>query len=177
MIARELGISQPGVSKILKRVLRRHQMELAMSVQEPKVEQIALLRSIAVEAWQAWHKSKGGTKSIQKRTYLDQSTAPRVIASGGEVKLSAALIKYGGKKFEQTVMSTEEDHGHAPYLAIVIRALEDIREITGANAPTKIKFEDARSMLAELTGAPIDLIPEGPAEDLRDLPVQGERAS
>lgn len=172
-IARELGISQPGVSKILKRVLRRHQMELGMSVQEHQIEQVHLLRAIARESWDAWIASKAGSKKVQRRTYEDQSTAPKVVASTADKPLSKALIKYGGKKFEQTVMSTEEAYGHAPYLAICIRALEDIRKITGADAPSKIKFEDARSMLAELTGTPLEQIPEGPEEDLRELPVQG----
>lgn len=172
-IAKELGISQPGVSKILKRVLRRHQMELGLSVQEHQIEQVHLLRAIAMEAWDAWLASKAGSKKIQKRTYVDQSEAPKLVGTGEKPKLSTALIKYGGKKFEQTVMSTEEDHGHAPYLAICIRALQDIREITGANSPQPGALKDIRSMLSELTGAPLDQIPEGPAEDIRDLPVQG----
>lgn len=160
-IAKELGITQPGVSKMLKRIVKARQHELTHRVIDVQLLQIRQLTAIASEAWEAWQMSKSKRASLQKKTFVDQSTP--VPPQPGQ-KPSKALIRYGGRKFEETVMRTQEEYGQPAYLALCLKALGDIRSITGADAPKVLTVKDARAMLHELTGTPMEDLPEGPEQ-------------
>src|SRR5438034_1332456 len=107
-IGKELGISQPAVSKILKRLNQRDASELAASVIEIQKLQLQQLAHIADESFQAW------ANSIQ----------PRPDVQG--------VLRRGD--------------GDPRYLVICMRALADIRKITGADAPRELTIRDTRKM-------------------------------
>lgn len=172
-IAKELGVSQPAVSKMIKRVLARHQVALSMSVVEVQNTQLRMLSLIAEETWNAWIASKSKRGSVQKRVREDKTPEPPQAA--GAAASSKALVKYGGRKFEETVLRTQDEHGQPAYLAVCLKALADIRSITGADSPRRLTVTDARTMLSQLTGTPVEQIPLGPEdmmlETIHDQPI------
>lgn len=161
-IGTEVGVSQAAVSQILKRAAEKHRIQLATAVVTVQTEQLRMLSAIASEAWQAWRRSVARKKtSVQRRTYEDQTPMP--------AKPSKAMVRYIGKRYVETIAKTNaEEDGNPHYLAIAIRALEDIRKITGADAPQKLTVTDARELLSKLTGVPQEALPSGP-EDFEQL--------
>lgn len=131
-IGKELGISQPAVSRYLDVATKEYKERYIKSVDKVQNEQIAQLERIADEAMIAWEKSKN-TKKIITKEYL---------------KLSEEFVNYADEvlKKESNNKITErleEQCGDPRFLTIAMKAKEDIRKITGADAPIRIINEDS----------------------------------
>lgn len=66
-IATEIGMSQQGVAKALKRITGRFYKDFMADVKAIKEEQVAQLEHIADESMQAWAKSKVGGEAGDPR--------------------------------------------------------------------------------------------------------------
>lgn len=112
-IAQHLGISQVSVSALLNKTYDEFCKRHVNLVDRIKFEQIAQLEAICDEAMQAWEKSK-----------LD-----------GVVSRERIQKKIGGKEGQGVVEKTterREQYGDPRLLAVILKAKEDIRRITGA---------------------------------------------
>jgi predicted transcriptional regulator len=119
-IAVELGIGQPAVSKALKRLSIRYHKDMAADVARVKGEQIAQLDRVVDEAMQAWERSKQSAKSLSKIT--KPGSGPR--GQRGQQ--------------EETTLRVDDQVGDPRHLQTAMKAMEDIRKITGANAPDEV---------------------------------------
>lgn len=115
-IAEELGITFGGVSRILSRLHERYKARNMDSMVKMRQEQIGELTNIADEAYAAWERSKK-TKVIKKK---------RAVGKDGKF--------IGGM---QSTEETYEQEGDPRYLQVYMKAKEDLRKITGADAPQK----------------------------------------
>ena len=129
-IARDLGISQAAVSKLLKRIETRLLRELAETVQRQKARQTLRLDHLFAEAIRAWHESKADT------TRRRQRQTQGVDGTGATV---AELV-------------VENQHGDPRYLDEARKALADQRKLWGLDAPQKVDLRAARD--------PYDAMPE-----------------
>ena len=118
-IAAELNITQGAVSKALKRVSAQVRADLMADVELVQTEQIAQLQHVAEEAFEAWERSKDSSKSLSK------TTKPGRIGRGAH---------------EETTMRVDDQYGDPRYLQTAMKALDDIRKITGANAPYELNL-------------------------------------
>lgn len=118
-IAKELGISETAVAKILNKVTKKYFDDHLADVEKVKSEQIAQHEHIAKEAYRAWERSKEVAKTIRK----ENSTA-----NGQALGLG-----------KQTVEARDQD-GDPRYLAEYMKAKDHIRKIIGADAPIKSEF-------------------------------------
>lgn len=66
-IADEIGMTQQGVAKALKRITARFYKDFMSDVKAIKEEQVAQLEHIAGESMQAWSKSKVGSEAGDPR--------------------------------------------------------------------------------------------------------------
>lgn len=119
-IAAELKITQGAVSKALKRVSTQVRADLMADVERVQTEQVAQLQHIAEEAFEAWERSKAAAKSLTKHTTPARHPT--------------------GQARESTTMNLVDQHGDPRYLQTAMKALDDIRKITGANAPDEINL-------------------------------------
>ena len=131
-IADELGIKQPSVCRILKRVRVRAEAELTEEAKQQTLEQVASLEHIAKEAMLAWGASKETARTVTRTRdeapVLDRTGTPKKDRDG-EPLLAVS---------ERTVTTVRAQSGNAAYLQRVMDALEDIRDILGIEAPRKI---------------------------------------
>ena len=88
-IAAHLGISQPAISKILKRVELRELKKLTVSVERLKVVQSGQLDHVVEESLDAWHRSKEPRKRAASR---DGGSGP---GAGGKVTTSEIIERDG----------------------------------------------------------------------------------
>lgn len=102
-IAKEVGITFGGVSKILERLHKRYVKNNLDQVERIRTEQICELSHIADEAFQAWERSK---KKLEHNPDLD---------------------------------------GDSKYLTVYLKAKEDLRKITGADAPAKTENKNTNT--------------------------------
>jgi predicted transcriptional regulator len=117
-IAKQLGISQPAVNQVLKKLTHRYSKELLEDVIKVKTEQVQQLEVIAEEAMQAWERSKKKGKTVSTKRPLQADGSP--LSSLGE----------------QTEIISKQT-GDPRYLTAAMKAKEDIRKIIGADAPIK----------------------------------------
>jgi hypothetical protein len=89
-IADSLGLSQPAVSKILRRIELRELKRLAGSVERIKATQNGQLEHILEEALDAWHRSKAPKKRASSRTQGGAGDGP-----GGTVTTQEAIERDG----------------------------------------------------------------------------------
>lgn len=134
-IARDLGVTQQAVSKMLKRVRVRLAKEFKDRAEEIKAEQTTQLSHIADEAMQAWHKSREnaemtrtitrevGEKKSSTRSPFDREDDP----VGGEPVTVT-----------ETTFESKGQSGNASHLREAREALGDIRKIWGLDAPAKV---------------------------------------
>lgn len=143
-IAEELGISQPTVCKILRRVESRLAEEFREHAEEVKARQAAILERIAAEALRQWERSC--------------QDAVRVTVETGRAKATEmGLIHLPDKE----VTTTEGQSGNPALLAQAREALADIRAIWGMDAPKRQEHTGAG-------GGPIaisEVVIELPAEE------------
>jgi DNA-binding MarR family transcriptional regulator len=111
-IAKELGVERSTVTKMLQRIGKRYSEKLEAEVKRIRAEHTLQLEHMADEAMQAWSASKQPAKDAKRRK----------TASRGEVEESRVQTQNADPRF----------------LAEARAALADIRDIWGADAPTKV---------------------------------------
>ena len=111
-IADELGMTQQGVSKALKRATQKFAKAYLEDVKQIKNERVAQLEHVANEAIEAWYKSKEAKKSTRfKVKGIKDSDKPTV---GEKTNIE------------------ENQFGDPRYLEQFRKAKSDIRDILGA---------------------------------------------
>ena len=123
-IAADIGISQPAVSKLLKRVEVRVLDELTALVERQKARHTLRLEHVFAESMRAWEQSKADTTRRRQR----QTQSGR----GGAGGTVAELV-------------VENRHGDPRYLEEARKALADLRKLWGLDAPQKIDVRAPRS--------------------------------
>lgn len=139
-IAQELGISQPAVSKILRRVETRLADRFAKRASRIKARQTAQLEVIATEAFDAWLHSK--TPQLTERTTKKAGGPPRSEAQadpgGGQDEGEPAGVEAVDLTFEVVTLNESRTHHCDSSLLNQARAaLADIRSIWGLDSPKK----------------------------------------
>lgn len=127
-IARDLGISQAAVSKLLKRIETRLLRELAETVQRQKARQTLRLEHLFAEAMRAWNESKEDTTRRRQR---------QTRAGAGAGATVAELV-------------VENQHGDPRYLDEARKALADQRKLWGLDAPQKVDLRASRDPYADM---------------------------
>jgi predicted DNA-binding protein (UPF0251 family) len=130
-IAADLGISQPAVSKLLKRVEERVLRELAGTIERQKARQTLRLEHQFAQLMGAWEKSKADT--TRKRQRKTQG------GSGGPDATVAEIV-------------VENHHGDPRYVEAARRVLADQRKIWGLDAPQQLAVH-AQNPYADMTEA------------------------
>lgn len=127
-IARELGLSQGTVSRLLAAIERRMLREFAGEWERLKVTQNAQLEHIVEEAIEAWHRSKTPRKRAASKTAVGDGDG-----QGDEVRTTEVI----------------ERDGDTGYLYAAMQGLAHIRGLWGLDvAPA---MQDATSTVAEVT--------------------------
>jgi predicted transcriptional regulator len=129
-IAADLGVSQPAVSKILKRVELRLLRELTTTVERQKVRHTVRLEHLFAEAIRAWEASKGD--STRRRQRKTQGEPARPGATVAEIVI-------------------ENRHGDPRYLEEARKALADHRRLWGLDAPQQLDVRALRTRYDEMT--------------------------
>lgn len=128
-IARDLGISQAAVSKILKRVETRHLHGWAETLERQKVKQTLRLEHLFAEAIRAWHESKADTTRRRQRQTQGGDGAGATVAE----------------------LVVENQHGDPRYLDEARKALADQRKLSGLDAPQKVDVRAPRNPYDTMT--------------------------
>ena len=132
-IADALGISQPAVSKIVRRVEDRLLADLADKADRQRARQTLRLDYIYAEAMAAWQDSKQeALRRRQRKTEHD----------GGESTV-AELV-------------SENRHGDPRFLDEARKALADLRKLWGIDAPERVSI-DSVSVFASMSDEVLDL--------------------
>ena len=132
-IATALGISQPAVSKIARRVEERLLADQACKVERHRARHTFRLEHIYGQAMQGWQDSKQeGLRRRQRKTEHDGGTGSTV----------AELI-------------SENRHGDPRYLDEARKALADLRKLWGVDAPERLSI-DASTHYATMTDADLE---------------------
>jgi DNA-binding CsgD family transcriptional regulator len=118
-IAATLGISQPAVSKIARRIEERLLDDLAYKIERQRARQTLRLEFLYREAIHAWHASK--QESLRRRQRKSDGGA-------GEAATIAEIV-------------SEDRHGDPRYLEEARKALADLRTVWGINAPERMSIE------------------------------------
>ena len=121
-IADDLGISQAGVSKLLKRVETRVLRELADTLERQKARHTLRLEHLYTEAIRAWTESQADATRRRQR----KSQGARGDAMVAEVV-------------------TENQHGDPRFLDEARKVLADHRKLWGLDAPQKVDLRAARN--------------------------------
>ena len=133
-IAQALGISQPAVSKIARRVEERLLADLAYKADRQRARQTLRLEHIYGQAMRAWQDSKQeGLRRRQRKTERDSGTGSTV----------AELIY-------------ENRHGDPRYLDEARKALTDLRKLWGVDAPERVSI-DAVSQFASMSDEALEI--------------------
>jgi uncharacterized protein YerC len=132
-IATEVGVSQPAVSKILKRVEDRLVADVAPMVERWRVRQTLRLDHVYSEAIAGWEASKQDSVRRRQRK-LEAGRGP-----GGTL---AELV-------------SENRPGDPSFLEVARRALADLRAIWGVNAPDRLAVS-ATAAFASLSDAALE---------------------
>ena len=143
-IAEALGISQPAVSEIARRVEERLLADLAYKADRQRARQTVRLEYLYGQAMEAWRASKqDGLRRRQRKTEHDSGAGSTV----------AELI-------------SENRHGDPRYLDEARKALTDLRKLWGVDAPDRMAI-DTGSHFASMSDEALDL---EVARQLRLLP-------
>lgn len=114
-IARRLDISQPAVSKILRRAFERLLASNEAAVEMERARQAMRLNYLYGESMEAWNKSK--EDEVRRRQ--------RKSDGDGRSQVVAELV-------------SENRHGDPRHLELARRVLADLRTLYGLNAPTEL---------------------------------------
>jgi hypothetical protein len=127
-IAEAVGISQPGVCKIVRRVEERLLADLAYKAERQRARQTLRLEHIYGQAMHAWEGSKQeGLRRRQRKTEHESGTGSTV----------AELI-------------SENRHGDPRYLDEARKVLADMRKLWGIDAPERVSI-DASTRYASMS--------------------------
>jgi len=132
-IARELGISQPAVCKILQRIEDRLLADVAWKVERHRARQTLRLEFIYGEAVRAWKASK--QESLRKRQRQTGAAA--------------------GSGTTMAEVTSEHRHGDPRFLDEARRTLQDLRTLWGIDAPERISI-DATTHLASMSDEAVE---------------------
>jgi predicted transcriptional regulator len=121
-IARLTGISQPAVSKILRRVDERWLKDNAGRLERFRVEQARKSEHLYREALRAWEQSKA------QRTRRRQRKSEGPVTGAGGVMAEVIV---------------DDSHGDPRYLEAARRALADVARLWGVNAGDRAAKEPA----------------------------------
>lgn len=157
-IADALSISQPAVSKIVRRVEERLLADIAYKADRQRARQTFRLEHVYSQAMGAWQNSKQeGVRRRQRKTEHDDGAGSTV----------AELV-------------SENRHGDPRYLDEARKALADLRKVWGIDAPERVSI-DAVSVFASMSDEALDLElirhlrlvqPASPALDVVSVPVK-----
>jgi hypothetical protein len=117
-IAASLGITQPAVSKIARRIEERLLSDFAYKVERQRARQTLQLQHIYAESMDAWQASK--QDAVRRR---QRKTDP----AGGAGTTMAEVV-------------AELQHGDPRYLEIARKALADLRDVWGVDATDRIEM-------------------------------------
>jgi transcriptional regulator with XRE-family HTH domain len=131
-IAADLGLSQAGVSRILRRIETRLVREFAAMVERQKARHTLRLEYLFKEAVDAWDRSK--TDTTRRRQRKTES------AQGGPGATIAEIV-------------VENQHGDPRYLDEARKALADHRKLWGLDAPQKVDLRASRNPYEGMTEA------------------------
>lgn len=126
-IADHLGITQPAVHQILKRVEARVLADLKADVEATKARQTAQLERVAEEAFSAWEHSCTLAETVKTVTQTESGESEPAVRD------------------EKTTQSHKCD---ANLLNQARGALEDIRKIWGLDAPVKVDVQSEVKLYA-----------------------------
>jgi DNA-binding CsgD family transcriptional regulator len=132
-IAETLGISQPAVSKIVRRLEEQLLADVAWKVERQRARHSLRLEFLYAEAVRAWRASQQETLRRRQRK-TDGGPGP-----GSTV---AELV-------------SENRHGDPRYLEAARNMLVDLRALWGVNAPDRLSVE-AGSPFASMTDAALE---------------------
>jgi predicted transcriptional regulator len=129
-IAAEIGVSQPAVSKILKRADAAILRELLDAAERQKVRHTLRLEHLFAEALRAWEASKADTtRRRQSRAHDAQGRPGAIVAE----------------------VVVDQHHGDPRYLEEARKALADHRKLWGLDAPHKLDIRASRNPYDDLT--------------------------
>lgn len=132
-IAQALDISQPAVSKILRRLEERLLLDVAMKVERQRARQTMRLEFLYAEALRAWRQSQeDGLRKRQRKSGL----------AGGDGQTVAEIV-------------SEHRYGDPRFLDEARRTLADLRTLWGVDAPERIAV-DATTPFASLSDEALD---------------------
>jgi hypothetical protein len=129
-IAEDLGISQPAVSKIQKRIELRMLREFTGTVERQRVRHSLRLEHLYTEALQAWERSKADLTRRRQRK-----------ADGGSTGAGATVAE----------IVIENQHGDPRYLDEARKALADQRKLWGLDAPQKVDVRASQNPYAAMS--------------------------
>ena len=130
-IASRLGISQPAVSKIVRRIEERLLSDVAWRIERQRARHSLRLEFLYAEAVRAWRASQeDGLRKRQRKTE----------AAGGGATVAEIV--------------SENRHGDPRYLDEARKTLADLRTIWGVDAPDRVAVE--AMPYAGLTDAALD---------------------
>jgi predicted transcriptional regulator len=174
-IAQQLGVTQPAVSQILRRVTTRHLKRLEAEVDERKAVHTARLEYIVAEALEAWEKSKEARKrSSRKKTVIPGELGPQTpealaAAPDGQPIARRPDITAKEERFDQA----ETTAGEVAYLQMALTADAELRKLHGIYAPKKLDILDKRRPLEKLTD---DELAQRARENAAELAAGGDQA-
>lgn len=184
VIARDLGISEIYVKKIIHQASSLLLQEMRDQVEHEKIIQTEQLRALYAEAYEEWQRSK--LPHVKQNDYSLTDAVDHAKTDG------KALARTKNVKGTDTVKETT--HGDAALMECLRGILADIRKIWGLDAPAKVAATDthgrdlpamsplerarrleAIGMLANLDGKfvplpPPDLGPGGLLDQLHSAP-------
>lgn len=132
-VAAQVGISQPAVSKIVRRLEERLLVDLAWTIERQRARHSLRLEFLYAEAVRAWRASQqDGLRKRQRKT------------DGG-----------GGAGATVAEIVSEQRHGDPRYLDEARKALLDLRTIWGVDAPDRVSFQGP-TPYASMTDAALD---------------------
>lgn len=157
-IAEELRISQPAVSKIVRRVEERLLADVELKVERQRARHTLRLEFVYGEAIRAWRASQ--QESLRRRQRK---------TDGGNA---------GGQTVAEIV--SENRHGDPRYLDEARKALADLRTLWGVNAPERLAIAASspfasmsdEALEAELARQTRLLEPPAPASSAPALAVE-----
>lgn len=144
-IAEAIAVSQPAVSKILRRVETRELKRLSESVERIKVIQTGELEHVIEETVDAWHRSKLPKKRAIQRT----------VSGGGH-------DEDGDGPNQISTQEAVERDGDPAYLYAAMNAMDRVRALWGLDVAPAL--QDPTSSVAELAR---DLLKRADAYDQR----------
>ncbi len=122
-IAESLDISQPAVSKIVRRMEERLLADVAFKVERQRASHTFRLEHLYAEAMRAWGQSKqDATRRRQRKS------------EGAGAKAGA-----GGGTFAELV--SENRHGDPRFLDEARKTLVDLRKVWGVDAPERLAVQ------------------------------------